>query len=92
MVTVLLIAVLAILVLLYSTGPDDLHGTPHRRRIALMKAQGLRSNPSKGGIDMHRSSIREQPIKNAPTTEEIRWRAYETHIERGGFHGCDVDD
>jgi len=28
-VTALLIAVLAILVLLYSTGPDGVHGTPH---------------------------------------------------------------
>jgi RND family efflux transporter MFP subunit len=52
MVTVLLIAVLAILLLLYPTGPDGVHGTPHRHRIALLQAQGLRSNPSKGGIDM----------------------------------------
>ena len=90
--TVLLIAVLAILVLLYSTGPDDVHGTPHRHRIALMQAQGLRLNPSKGGIDMHRSSIGKRPIKSPPITEEIRRRAYELHIERGGFYGCDVDD
>jgi hypothetical protein len=38
------------------------------------------------------SSIAEQPIKDAPTPEEIRQRAYEIHIERGGFHGCDMDD
>jgi Protein of unknown function (DUF2934) len=92
MVTVLLIAVLAILVLLYSTGPDGVPGTPHRHRNALLQAQGLRSNPSKGGIDMHRPSIGEQPIKSAPTTEEIRRRAYAIQIERGGFHGCDMDD
>jgi hypothetical protein len=41
---------------------------------------------------MLRSSIAEQPIKNAPTPEEIRQRAYEIHIERGGFYGCDMDD
>ena len=41
---------------------------------------------------MFGSSIEEQPIKNAPTPEEIRHRAYEIHIERGGFHGCDMDD
>jgi hypothetical protein len=41
---------------------------------------------------MLRSSIAEQPIKSAPTPEEIRQRAYEIHIERGGFHGCDMDD
>ena len=41
---------------------------------------------------MHRPSIGEQPIKSAPTTEEIRRRAYAIQIERGGFHGCDMDD
>lgn len=29
---------------------------------------------------------------NVPTPEEIRQRAYEIHIERGGIHGCDLDD
>ena len=41
---------------------------------------------------MHLSSVAEQPVKNAPTPEEIRQRAYEIHIERGGFYGCDMDD
>ena len=43
---------------------------------------------------MFRSSIAEEPIKikNAPTPEEIRLRAYEIHIERGGLYGCDMDD
>ena len=41
---------------------------------------------------MLRSSIGEQPIKDAPTPEEIRQRAYEIQIERGGFYGCDMDD
>ena len=41
---------------------------------------------------MLRSSTTEQVIKNVPTPEEIRKRAYEIHIERGGFHGCDMDD
>jgi hypothetical protein len=50
------------------------------------------SNSTKGGIDMLRSSTAEQQIKNAPTPEEIRQRAYEIHIERGGFYGCHMDD
>ena len=41
---------------------------------------------------MLRLSIAEKPIKNAPTPEEIRQRAFEIHIERGGIHGCDLDD
>jgi hypothetical protein len=41
---------------------------------------------------MLRSSTAEPLIQNAPTPEEIRQRAYEIHIERGGFHGCDLED
>jgi Protein of unknown function (DUF2934) len=60
--------------------------------MTFLSAQIVMSDSTKGGIDMLRSSIAEQPIKNAPTPEEIRQRAYEIHIERGGFHGCDMDD
>jgi DUF2934 family protein len=41
---------------------------------------------------MHRSSIGEPRFKNAPTPEEIRQRAYEIHIERGGRLGNELDD
>ena len=27
-----------------------------------------------------------------PSPEEIRRRAFEIHIGRGGIHGCDIDD
>jgi hypothetical protein len=30
--------------------------------------------------------------KNTPTPEEIRQRAFEIHIDRGGVHGRDLDD
>jgi hypothetical protein len=30
--------------------------------------------------------------KSAPTLQQIRERAFEIHIERGGFHGMDLDD
>jgi hypothetical protein len=30
--------------------------------------------------------------KDAPTPEEIRKRAFEIHIQRGGIHGCDLAD
>ena len=89
---VLLIAVLAVLVFLNSTAADGIQDTEHRYRIALLEAQGLRSGSPKGGTDMHRSSTGEQPTQNAPTPEEIRRRAFEIHIERGGIHGCDLDD
>ena len=41
---------------------------------------------------MQFSVTKEQSIENAPTAEEIRKRAFEIHIERGGIHGCDLDD
>jgi hypothetical protein len=41
---------------------------------------------------MLRSDTAEQVIKDGPTPEEIRQRAYEIHIERGGIYGCDMDD
>jgi len=30
--------------------------------------------------------------RRGPSPEEIRRRAFEIHIERGGIHGCDLDD
>jgi Protein of unknown function (DUF2934) len=29
---------------------------------------------------------------HGPSATEIRQRAFEIHIERGGIHGCDLDD
>jgi Protein of unknown function (DUF2934) len=81
-------------------GPGISQRHRHRRRPG-QKASSLNdvfivqivmSDSKKGGIDMLRSSIAAQPIKNAPTPEEIRQRAYEIHIERGGLYGCDMDD
>ena len=41
---------------------------------------------------MVRSSTGEQLRNGIPSPEEIRKRAFEIHIERGGIHGCDLDD
>jgi hypothetical protein len=41
---------------------------------------------------MLRSDTAEQVIEHGPTPEEIRQRAFEIHIERGGIYGCDLDD
>jgi hypothetical protein len=41
---------------------------------------------------MQHSVTKEQSTKKAPTPEEIRKRAFEIHIERGGIHGCDLED
>jgi hypothetical protein len=41
---------------------------------------------------MLRPDTAEQVIKDGPTPEEIRQRAFEIHIEHGGIHGYDLDD
>jgi hypothetical protein len=41
---------------------------------------------------MPRSDTTEQVIKEGPSKEEIRERAFEIHVERGGIYGYDFDD
>jgi hypothetical protein len=36
--------------------------------------------------------LAEEAKNSGPSPAEIRRRAFEIHIERGGIHGCDVDD
>jgi Protein of unknown function (DUF2934) len=38
------------------------------------------------------SDVPEERGNNGPSPAEIRQRAFEIHIERGGIHGCDLDD
>ena len=50
---------------------------------------------STNGQDMPthiRSDEPEGTGENGPSLAEIRQRAFEIHIERGGIHGCDLDD
>ena len=37
-------------------------------------------------------NVAEESRNNGPSLEETRERAFEIHIERGGIHGCDLDD
>jgi len=36
--------------------------------------------------------VTEERSSEGPSSTEIRQRAFEIHIERGGIHGCDLDD
>ena len=36
--------------------------------------------------------VTEERGNTGPSPTEIRQRAFEIHIERGGIHGCDLDD
>ena len=39
-----------------------------------------------------RSEVPKGTSESGPSLAEIRQRAFEIHIERGGIHGCDLDD
>jgi hypothetical protein len=57
-----------------------------------MKSQNLKTNAHDVPTSILRSDFAEERAKNGPTLAEIRQRAFEIHIERGGIHGCDLDD
>src|SRR5580704_5453290 len=37
-------------------------------------------------------NVAEESRNDGPSLAEIRERAFEIHVERGGIHGCDLDD
>ena len=57
-----------------------------------MKSQNLKTNAHDAPTGILQSNLVEEGGKNGPTPAEIRQRAFEIHIERGGIHGCDLDD
>lgn len=57
-----------------------------------MKSQNLTSHVRDIPTDILQSDLADESDKNGPTPAEIRERAFEIHIERGGIHGCDLDD
>jgi hypothetical protein len=57
-----------------------------------MKSQNLKANTQDTTRITFRSDVLEEKDQNGPTLAEIRQRAFEIHIERGGIHGCDLDD
>ena len=57
-----------------------------------MKLQNLKTNAHNTPSSIFRSDALEEEGQHGPTPAEIRQRAFEIHIERGGIRGCDLDD
>jgi hypothetical protein len=57
-----------------------------------MKSQHPSTNVQNMPTSILRSHVPEGSGKNELPLAEIRQRAFEIHIERGGIHGCDLDD
>ena len=56
-----------------------------------MKLRNTSTNAESGAGVVLQPDVAEEK-KNGPSSEEIRHRAFEIHIERGGIYGCDLDD
>jgi hypothetical protein len=57
-----------------------------------VKSQNPSTNAQGMPKSIRRSNIPEESGKNGPSLAEIRHRAFEIRIERGGIRGCDLDD
>jgi hypothetical protein len=57
-----------------------------------MKLQDPIANAQTTSRSILRSDVAEESRNDKPPLPEIRERAFEIHIERGGIHGCDLDD
>jgi hypothetical protein len=60
-----------------------------RRRLVILRDQA--TNAQNTWPSRFRSDVPEERGRNVSTLDEIRRRALEIHIERGG-HGCDLDE
>ena len=57
-----------------------------------MKSRNLATNDQNTPRSILEPDVAEEGRKSGPSPAEIRQRAFEIHIERGGIHGCDLDD
>jgi Protein of unknown function (DUF2934) len=57
-----------------------------------MKSRHVFTNTESMPKLVSQSDIAEEEKNSGPSPAEIRQRAFEIHIERGGIHGCDLDD
>jgi hypothetical protein len=57
-----------------------------------MKSRNLITNPWNTQGSVVPPEFPEEGQKNGPSPVEILKRAFEIHIERGGIHGCDLND
>ena len=57
-----------------------------------MKSRNLDTSAQNTPKSALEPDVAEEGRKSGPSPAEIRERAFEIHIERGGIHGCDLDD
>jgi hypothetical protein len=58
----------------------------------IVRSQDLKTNTQNTPRIIFLSEVAEEKGQNGPTSAAIRQRAFEIHLERGGVHGCELDD
>jgi hypothetical protein len=58
----------------------------------IVRSQDLKTNTQNTPRIIFLSEVAEGKGQNGPTSAEIRQRAFEIHLERGGVHGRELDD
>jgi hypothetical protein len=58
----------------------------------IVRSQDLKTNTQNAPRIIFPSEVAEEKGQNGPTSAEIRERAFEIHLKRGGVHGCELDD
>jgi Protein of unknown function (DUF2934) len=61
------------------------------RRNEAMKRAAVGNAESRPSIIFQSDNV-ERGRRSSPSTEEIRQRAFEIYMERGGIHGCELED
>jgi hypothetical protein len=62
------------------------------KRGDTMKSRNLATDARNMPRGIQPDVLEEKGGKNGPSHTEIRQRAFEIHVERGGIHGCDLED
>ena len=57
-----------------------------------MKSQNSITDPWSTRGRVAPPEVPEDEQKHGPSPAEIRKRAFEIHVKRGGIHGCDLND
>ena len=69
----------------------QVEGNVLKRKGELMKLRNVSANAESGAGIVVQPEMAEKK-HDEPSPQEIRQRAFEIHIERGGIYGCDLDD
>ena len=60
-----------------------------RARTAAPPSDTIGAYPGVEGVEQHTDS---RSMSSEPSEEDIRMRAYQRYLQRGGYHGMDFED